>query len=343
MASSSAGSLREARDGAPDETTKLDKMCEKALAASANCRWALAAVFYQRAADEELRLHGETFVCTFLTLRRSFSLLCQAGLEGVTREEQLAFEEEARALASSVLPFIIRRMDANTMLPGRGTALELAFFKRYLTMKQIALCAPLLPTYDQQRAGLSLGYNTAVLAADVLLMNLCSQPDVEAQAYILRVVDCMLPTARSLPGFALADEKIFVSNVQKLLSGDFVYPTFDAAFIASLRAKWTAAAMVQMRRARNLLNAREAIDEAVEDDRTRWRADVAQHGLKECALPSCDKREASVQQYKCCSACRSVWYCSEEHGALHWKEHKPICRATTAAQQFADDAGAGVA
>ena len=78
----------------------------------------------------------------------------------------------------------------------------------------------------------------------------------------------------------------------------------------------------------------------MEDDKARWRTDVAQYGLKHCALPSCDKREASVQQYKFCSACRSVWYCSAEHGALHWKEHKPICRATTAAQQAADDAGA---
>ena len=70
---------------------------------------------------------------------------------------------------------------------------------------------------------------------------------------------------------------------------------------------------------------------------------MAEHGLRSCALPSCDKREASVQQFKFCSACRSVWYCSEEHGALYWAEHKPVCRATTAAQQAADDAGAGAA
>ena len=70
---------------------------------------------------------------------------------------------------------------------------------------------------------------------------------------------------------------------------------------------------------------------------------MAEHGLKRCALPSCDKMEASVQQYKFCSACRSVWYCSEEHWALHWAEHKPVCRATAAAQQAADDGGAGAA
>ena len=29
-----------------------------------------------------------------------------------------------------------------------------------------------------------------------------------------------------------------------------------------------------------------------------------------------------------------------EHGALHWEEHKPICRATAAAQQHAAREGA---
>ena len=39
---------------------------------------------------------------------------------------------EAWALLSSSLPLIIvRRIDDNTMLPGRGTAVELAFSRRY--------------------------------------------------------------------------------------------------------------------------------------------------------------------------------------------------------------------
>ena len=79
----------------------------------------------------------------------------------------------------------------------------------------------------------------------------------------------------------------------------------------------------------------------MEDDKTRWRADVAQHGLKHCALPSCDKREVCVRQFGACSRCRSEWYCSAEQGALHWKEHKPVCRATIAEQQATADAGAG--
>ena len=84
-----------------------------------------------------------------------------------------------------------------------------------------------------------------------------------------------------------------------------------------------------------MLDLTDAVKHAAKAGETSRRADVAKHGLKECALPSCGKREASVGQHKRCSACRCAWYCSAEHGALHWKEHKPICRATTASQQAA--------
>ena len=98
--------------------------------------------------------------------------------------------------------------------------------------------------------------------------------------------------------------------------------------------------MVQLRRARGLLVTKE-IDEAaqkiMEEKKTSRLADVAKHGLKECALPSCGKLEVSVGQH---SACRCVWYCFAEHGALHWKEHKPTCRATTTAQHAASGKGA---
>ena len=98
--------------------------------------------------------------------------------------------------------------------------------------------------------------------------------------------------------------------------------------------------MVQMRRERHLLDASEEAQKVMEDQETRWRADVAQHGLKRCALPSCDKSEVCVRQFGSCSRCRSEWYCSAEHGTLHWKEHKPVCRATTASQQAAAGQGA---
>ena len=83
--------------------------------------------------------------------------------------KKMAINAEAWALASSCIPLIVRRMDANTMLPGRGTAVELAFFKRFTVTNGAILDRPPLSTRDLQLAGLSFGYATAVLAADILL------------------------------------------------------------------------------------------------------------------------------------------------------------------------------
>ena len=157
---------------------------------------------------------------------------------------------------------------------------------------------------------------------------------------VLRVVDCMLPAARSLTGRPLGEEVGLSGTIQEALAGAFAY---DATFLASIRSKWSSVAMVQMRQKHGLLDATEMMQKASDDVKESRRADVAEHGLKHCALPSCGNQEAPVQQYKFCSACRSVWYCSAEHGALHWTEHKPVCRATVAARKAAAEGGAGSA
>ena len=106
-------------------------------------------------------------------------------------------------------------------------------------------------------------------------------------------------------------------------------------FIDALRERWMAPALVAMRSERELTDVSASLEATLAERDTTLRADIAAHGLKHCDLLSCDKQEATVQQYKFCSACHSVWYCSAEHGALHWKEHKPTCRATVAAKEAA--------
>ena len=101
-----------------------------------------------------------------------------------------------------------------------------------------------------------------------------------------------------------------------------------------------APALVTMRAERKLADPSAVAEAAVARAVAAFRADIAAHGLKQCALPSCDTQEATVQQYKFCAACRSVWYCSAEHGALHWREHEPPCRATVAAREAAAAEGA---
>ena len=184
-----------------------------------------------------------------------------------------------------------------------------------------------------QVEGNAFVYAAALTLGHFVLLRLCLQepsPEREllaAKAFIMRLVDAMLPASRLLQ-LTMAEETAFSGVCDVVM---FRGNPRDA-FVAALKGKWMAPAMVAMRHARGLADAVPEARSNMKRFQAHQREDVAANGLKTCALPSCDKREASVMQFKFCSACRSVWYCSEEHGGLHWKVHKPICRATTAAK-----------
>ena len=132
----------------------------------------------------------------------------------------------------------------------------------------------------------------------------------------------MLPASKHLlvVDVTLADEFDFAELVMRSIQ-----PPLDP-FRASLREKWAAPAMRKMLRARGLTGSEDNAKAVAALAAARRVADVAEHGLRACALPGCGLREACVKHFKFCSRCRSAWYCSEEHAAQHWKEHKKVCR-----------------
>ena len=140
----------------------------------------------------------------------------------------------------------------------------------------------------------------------------------------------MLPASRSLREFAFAEEIGFAHVCSSYLLLYPVDPLFDA-----LRDRWTAPAMLAMRTERGLFDVASKVKISVGAADARRHADAAAHGLKTCFYPPCGKVESTVLEFRSCSACHSAWYCSAEHGALHWKEHKPACRATVDAKQAA--------
>jgi hypothetical protein len=54
----------------------------------------------------------------------------------------------------------------------------------------------------------------------------------------------------------------------------------------------------------------------------RGAVDVAHHGLRRCALPSCDAQEPHPKLFKLCGRCRGAAYCCAAHAAEDWKRHK---------------------
>ena len=120
---------------------------------------------------------------------------------------------------------------------------------------------------------------------------------------------------------------------------------YEPAFRTAVLREWRSNAVSGVLRARGVLQTgiAEAEHSQTEFDALK-RADVAKHGLRDCALPSCSKTEKTVNEFAGCSGCRSVVYCSLEHQALDWRAHKQACREKEAARLAAEvqtDEGAG--
>ena len=55
---------------------------------------------------------------------------------------------------------------------------------------------------------------------------------------------------------------------------------------------------------------------------TRAGEDREAHGIRRCALPSCDAVDPHARAFKLCARCRAACYCSAEHQREDWKRHK---------------------
>ena len=136
----------------------------------------------------------------------------------------------------------------------------------------------------------------------------------------------MLDIAKQFLRFGFMEENRWVRFVEELLA-----TPHRSDFVTVLRA----APFQAMLRARGLSNSSDDEKKHIKAYVTRNLADITAHGLHPCGLPSCDQREVSVKQFKYCGDCDEEWYCCAEHQVLHWKEHKPICRARAAAAALA--------
>ena len=109
---------------------------------------------------------------------------------------------------------------------------------------------------------------------------------------------------------------------------------YGSAFCTAVLRKWRSNAVSSVLRARVVLQTGVAKFEQSKADEfeARKRADIATHGLRDCALPSCAKTEKTVKEFSLCAGCRSQVYCCLEHQALDWKTHKKACKEKEAAR-----------
>ena len=155
------------------------------------------------------------------------------------------------------------------------------------------------------------------------------------ESLVLQVLDVISRTA-GIAARCIAGEDDVVAMIEMRMNPR----TYGPVFCAPVLRKWRSNAVSSVLRARGVLQTGIAKHEQSQADfSARQRADVAQHGLWDCALPSCSKTETSVKEFAGCTGCRSVVYCCVEHQALDWKAHKKACREKKA-RLVADEAAA---
>ena len=162
------------------------------------------------------------------------------------------------------------------------------------------------------------------------------------QSFVLQGLD-VIPLTAGIDAKQISGEDGVVSIVERRMNPQNYEPAFCAAFLRKRRSN-AVSSVLQVRGVLQTGIATAKQDKA--EFNALKRADVAKHGLRDCALPSCSKPEKTVKEFAGCSGCRTVVYCCLEHQALDWRAHKKACREKEAellaAEEEADEeAGAG--
>ena len=184
-----------------------------------------------------------------------------------------------------------------------------------------------------------LGYETlinAVYDTLALLMELRGSglPRESAHSFVLTALDA-IPRMATMQ-YRPSSERSLVAMMETYMKPQ----NFEPSFCAAVLRKWRSSAVADVLRARGSLQTGVAAYlESLAEFEARQRGDIEKIGLRECAWPSCDKVERTVREFKQCSGCRSVWYCSPEHHTLDWGAHKKDCQKLDMARRAAMAAG----
>ena len=172
----------------------------------------------------------------------------------------------------------------------------------------------------------TLGYTTLLIAIYDSL-NLLLLPDWPAaqkrivESFVLQGLDVIPRTAGIHADLIGGGEGALLASIRSMNPQNY-----EPAFCAAVLRKWRSNAVTSVLQARGVLQTGIAkFEQSNAECEARQRADIAKHGLRDCALPSCSKMEKTAKEFAGCTGCRSVVYCCPEHQALDWDAHRQTC------------------
>ena len=330
-----------ARAHPPDQLAAFYKLVDKKVIAGVLFRHARNAELCALASLQAKALFGDdSLVVAHLRYAESEAL---AGLcEAASGAEQEALRRRSWAVLVSLIPPLLRRLEADTLLPGTLRVEELDYTAHVQAAAKKAKNNPVPPLDVLRLMASGTGYTSLLLAIyrslDLLLQPLW--PAVQkrmVESFVLQGLD-FIPRTGGIPANVIIGEGPVVMIIEQRMSPR----SYDPAFCAAVLRKWRSDAVSSVLRARGTLQTGVANFEQINAEfYARQRDDVAKHGLRDCALPSCAKTEKTVKEFAGCSGCRSVVYCCLEHQALDWRAHKKACREKEAARLAAEEAEEG--
>ena len=316
----------------PDRLAAFYKLVDKKAVAGMLCRYARAAeLSASAAASAEALFEENSLVVANLRMDESQALNCLA--LKASGAERAAFVRRAWAVLVSVLPLLLHRVEANTLLPGTVREEELDYYAYLQAAITKAVDDPVPPPAALRAVASTMGYVTLVLAMfrslDLLRLPFWSAAHKRmVESFVLQGLD-IIPLTAGIHANLIAAEDHLVKMIEKIMNPR----DYEPAFCAAVLRKWRSNAVSSVLRARGVLQTRIAAShQETAEFEARQRADSAKHGLHNCALPSCSKPEKTVKEFAGCSGCRSVVYCCLEHQALDWRAHKKACREKEAAR-----------
>ena len=334
----------------PDQLATFYKLVDKQATAGQLCRRARCVELSAQAATQAESLLGDdSLVVASLRLSESNSLANLASEASGTESEALLLRSWAVLL--SVINLLLRRLSDNTLFPGTIREEEIDFDAHAQAGTFKATNDPVPPPAVLRSRASTMGYE-ALLNAMYRSLHLLRHPlwpTVQkrmVESFVLRGLD-VIPRTAGIHADLIAYEDDLVAIIKEGMTPR----NYGSAFCTAFLRKWRSNAVSSVLSARGVLQSGVADSEQRQADfESRKSADVATHGLRDCALPSCSKTEKTVKEFSLCAGCRSHVYCCLEHQALDWKAHKKACKEMEGAgraEEAEDDgrggAGAGAA
>ena len=321
----------------PEQLACLYKLMDKAAVAGTLCRHARVAELSASAAVQAEALFGKNDSLVVANLRTGKSHSFTSLAVAASGAEQETLFRQAWTVLVSLIPQLLRRVEANTLLLGTVREEELAYYARMLASFWKATNKPIPPIAELRAVASLMGYIT-LLDAIFGSMNLLRVPFLWPVAQKRMVESFMLQGLDVIPLTAGLITSVMSGEGRLVEIFEADSRDYEPAFYAAVLRKWRSNAVSSVLQARGVLQTGVVMAEQTRKEfEALKRADIAKHGLRGCALPSCSKTENTVKEFAGCSGCRSVVYCCLEHQALDWRAHKKACREKEAARLAAEE------